>query len=220
MILAGKARDFISFPTPAECKQEQDSFFQIAGFPGIIGVIDCTHVEVKVPVELQERYRNRKNKISLNIQAIVGNDMRFTNFVARWPGSVHDARILRRSEINSKLDAGMYPGYLLGDAGYPCKRYLLTPLANPETMPEKKYQKKFVKSRLIVEQTFGCWKWKFYCLMKGLRTKLKNSINIIMACAVLWNFLVKQKEINRKERAHMVMEDLPALSQSNDLAGR
>ncbi|RWS18791.1 putative nuclease HARBI1-like protein, partial [Leptotrombidium deliense] len=169
-IIASKAQEFILFPSPAECKKEQDKFYQIAGFPGIIGVIDCTHIEVKVPKDLQERYRNRKNKVTLNIQAIVGSDMRFTNFVARWPGSVHDSRILQRSEINSKLEAGCYPGYLLGDAGYPCKRYLLTPLANRQTISEKRYQKRFVKSRLIVEQTFGCWKWKFFCLMKGLRT--------------------------------------------------
>ncbi|RWS18820.1 putative nuclease HARBI1-like protein, partial [Leptotrombidium deliense] len=163
-------------------------------------VIDCTHFEIKVPKDLQERYRNRKNKITLNIKAIVRSDMRFTNLVARWLGSVHDAKILGRSEINIKLEAGSYPGYLLGDGGYPCKRYLLTPLGNPETIPEKRYQKRFIKSRLI-------------------NFDLKNSINIIMACAVLWNFLVKRNEINQKERDYLVPENLPALSHTNDVAG-
>ncbi|RWS19985.1 putative nuclease HARBI1-like protein [Leptotrombidium deliense] len=218
-ILAGKAREIIHFPEPADCQAEQDGFFQIAGFPGVIGVIDCTHVEIKVPKVKQERYRNRKNKTTLNVQVIIGCDMRFTNIVCRWPGSVHDSRIFRRSKINSSLNAGNYSGHLLGDAGYGCKKYLLTPLSNPVTIAEKRYQKRFIKTRLLVEQTFGCWKWKFHSLLKGLRSSIGNSLNTIIACAVLWNFMVRENEINHKERIVITSEDLPANNENVDLIG-
>ncbi|RWR99123.1 hypothetical protein B4U79_00028, partial [Dinothrombium tinctorium] len=40
-----------------------------------IGAIDGTHIEVLKSA--QEKFRNRKNRISVNVQAVVDADMRF-----------------------------------------------------------------------------------------------------------------------------------------------
>ncbi|RWR99594.1 putative nuclease HARBI1-like protein [Leptotrombidium deliense] len=93
VILAGKAREIIPFPEPADCQMEQDGFFQIAGSPGGIGVFDCTHITKEVPKVKQKRYRNRKNKTTLNVEVIVGCDMRLSNIVCRWLGIVHGSEI-------------------------------------------------------------------------------------------------------------------------------
>jgi hypothetical protein len=56
------------------------------------------------------------------------------DIVPLWPGAVHDARILRQSGLFQIMEQNVVDDqhqYLLGDSGYPCKRWLLTPFMNP-----------------------------------------------------------------------------------------
>ena len=76
----------------------------------------------------RELFRNRKGRMSINVQAIVDFNMKFTNMAARWPGSVHDSRILKNSLICAKFENYEINGWLLGDNRYSCTRYLLTPV--------------------------------------------------------------------------------------------
>lgn len=75
----------------------------------------------------------------------------------------------------------------MGDNGYGCKPYLLTPVLRPLNQAERNYNKSHTKTRNIIERTFGRWKRKFSCLKRGLLNKLDTSIAIICATAVLWN---------------------------------
>lgn len=71
-------------------------------------------------------------------QAITGPKLQFFDFVARWPGSVHDSRIFDNSRSRVLFETKRLPGVLLGDAGYACMTFLLTPLGNagPPNSPE------------------------------------------------------------------------------------
>lgn len=75
----------------------------------------------------------------------------------------------------------------MGDNGYGCQSYLLTPVLRPLNQAERNYNKSHKKTRNIIERTFGRWKRKFSCLKRELLNKLHNSIAIICATAVLWN---------------------------------
>lgn len=49
--------------------------------------------------------------------------------VARWPGSTNDAIIFDASRLHARFVHGeMKDGILLGDNGYPCTKFLMTPL--------------------------------------------------------------------------------------------
>lgn len=160
----------------------------------MFGLIDGTHVKVVVPAEKRARFYDRKSNISLNIQAVVGPDMRFIDFVNRWPGSTHDSRIFHSSKLYSLLESDPPEGHMLADAGYTNYSYMLTPLRKQPVLPaEIAYQKAHIKTRNLIERTFGAWKSKFQCL-RGLRLKLSNSLHVISACAVLWNFLLAERE--------------------------
>ena len=72
----------------AEIIAAKRQFYEIAGFPGEIVAIDCTHVPIMCPAFTDvELYRNRKGFMSINVQAICDLRYRITNVVARWPGS-------------------------------------------------------------------------------------------------------------------------------------
>ena len=77
---------------------------------------------------------------------------------------------------------------LLGDNGYPCRPYLMTPLADPQTPPERRYNVSQSRTRNTVERMFGVWKRLFPCLFMSIRTKLSTTLTIIVATAVLYNF--------------------------------
>jgi len=85
---------------------------------------------------------------------------------------------------------GHLNGILLGDSGYACRRYLLTPVLRPENNADVRYNNTHKKTRVIIEQLFGVWKRCFPCLYYGLRTKLNISIAVICATAVLHNIWV------------------------------
>lgn len=122
--------------------------------------------------------------------------MKIRSIVARWPGSTHDSRIFRNSTINDRLERGAIRGHLLGDSGYACKKYLLTPILNPRNAADRRYNRAHVLARNVVERTFGVWKKRFPCLAFGLRTKLQKTLKIIVATAVLHNLAVQHGELD------------------------
>ena len=44
--------------------------YQIAGFPCVIGCIDCTHICIQAPSQNEQNYVNRKGYHSVNVQVI------------------------------------------------------------------------------------------------------------------------------------------------------
>jgi hypothetical protein len=63
--------------------------------------------------------------------------MMFSNIVARWPGSTHDAFIWSNCEPVSQLQQGTGHGsLLLGDSA---RSWLLTPIRHPADEAERRY---------------------------------------------------------------------------------
>ncbi|KAL3194423.1 hypothetical protein MRX96_016215 [Rhipicephalus microplus] len=91
-------------------------------------------------------------------EAITGPELQFFDVVASWPGSVHDSRIFTNSRVMALYEQKAVLGVLLGDQGYACLPFLMTPLKNPQTRAEKRYNKSQIKTRNSVERTFGVWK--------------------------------------------------------------
>ncbi|CAH1976702.1 unnamed protein product [Acanthoscelides obtectus] len=109
------------------------------------------------------------------------------NLVARHPGSTHDNVIFEQSGLRVKFESNEVQEILLGDNGYACRRYLLTPVINPVTESEENYNRAHIRTRNIVERVFGVWKRRFPCLRRILQTKEETSIAIICATAILHN---------------------------------
>lgn len=137
-------RRFIKFPlTLEETRVKRREFEELYGFPGAIGVIDCTHVRIIAPGEFEAEYVNRKGQHSINVQVVCDSHGRILHQSANWPGSVHDARILRESALFTGFERGMVPAgcHLLGDSAYPSKKWLLTPYLRPQPGPQSNYNR-------------------------------------------------------------------------------
>uniref|UniRef100_A0A673ZYN2 DDE Tnp4 domain-containing protein n=1 Tax=Salmo trutta TaxID=8032 RepID=A0A673ZYN2_SALTR len=148
-----------------------------------------------------ELFRNRKGYCSINVQVVCDGKVQLTNIVARWPGSTHDSRIFDNSHLCAMLERGTYEGHLLGDNGYACRGYLMTPLLNPQTSEEREYNTSHILARDFIERVFGVWKKRFPCLKEGLRTKMDTTLTIIIAVAVLYNFGKRQGDKLPEENA-------------------
>lgn len=84
-----------------------------------------------------------------------------------------------------------------GDAGYACRKYIMTPLNQVRTPQENLYQESLIRTRQTVERCFGVWKRRFPILSKGIRVTL-NTIDkadyYIVACAILHNVAILARE--------------------------
>ncbi|XP_050505022.1 putative nuclease HARBI1 [Diabrotica virgifera virgifera] len=175
-----------------ELNKVQNDFYHILRFPRVLGAIDCTHIKIQAPGgEHGELFRNRKGWFSINVQATCNAQLKFIDIVARWPGSVHDSTIFNDSLLRARLENNEFPDcYLLGDSGYACKKYLLTPLLNPQTRSEQAYNRAHIRTRNVIERAFGVWKRRFPCLSVGMRIKEQTTLAVIVATAVLHNMAI------------------------------
>ena len=82
--------------------------------------------------------------INLQLQIAFDHDDRIIDVVARWPGSTHDSRIIRQSGVYQMFERRIIPEgdhYLLGDSGYPCKKWLLTPYLHPANVSQENFNR-------------------------------------------------------------------------------
>lgn len=135
--IVAHATDWIKFPTTnSEITEAKELWQRKFKFPTAIGVIDCTHVGILKPKLYGDEYINRKGKPTLNVQATCDAKEIFTSVDVSWPGSVHDSRIWKNSQVCLKL-RNQNNVVLIGDSGYGIEPCLMTPYENPTSGAEK-----------------------------------------------------------------------------------
>ena len=188
---------YIFMPRNAvEIAEIKTDFHSIAGFPSVIGCIDGTHVKIQSPGgEHAERYRNRKHYFSYNVQAVCNKHLRIMSIDARWPGSTHDSTVFSASSLNLRFIQGEYTNcFLLADGAYQQKKFILTPILNPQNNAEERYNTAHIRTRNCIERCFGVLKRRFPVLALGFRTKQQTTLAAVVAAAVLHNLAIEEKE--------------------------
>ena len=59
-----------------------------------MGAIDGTHVRASVPIQIQGRFRGRKDGTTQNVLAAATFGLKFTYVLAGWEGSAHNSCVL------------------------------------------------------------------------------------------------------------------------------
>lgn len=106
-------QDIVNWPT--NLVDIPVNFLRIGGFPSVCGAIDGTMIKIDAPSIHEEHFVDRNGDHSLNVMAVCGPDYSFYYVSARWPGSVHDSRVLRTSSLADRFDEGWrpFPGAVL-----------------------------------------------------------------------------------------------------------
>jgi len=131
--------DFIEFPsTRAEIGRRIEGFSEKSKFPNVVAAIDGSHIPIKPPKENHEDYLNRKHFYSYLVPGIVDSMGLFLSVATGLPGSPHDSRMLRLSDVywaaeeedilmEPTLDLGItvIRPLVVGDSAYPLKTWLL-----------------------------------------------------------------------------------------------
>ena len=133
--------EYIHFPqTVAETTASIGTFEDLSQLPNIVGAIDGTHIPISAPRESAVDYFSRYQHHDFGIQAVADGKLLFLDFCAGYPGSMHDARILRNSSLYQNAEQGdILTGpiaivnhheigpYLVGDSAYPISPWLQKP---------------------------------------------------------------------------------------------
>lgn len=206
--------------TPEERMESKVQFYKMARFPKVIGAIDCTHIKLLSPtMEHVEKFRNREGYLSLKVQALVNANLEFMH-ISFMPGLTDDNKIFKRSGLKEIMENQDLPDcVILGDADYAVSPYLLTPLANPSTIGERLYNDSHIRTRYVIERTFGIWKQRFPVLSSGMQLDMEKIILVIQSCAILHNIARKQNDSQPPDdigNVHTLNETIETTQQQND----
>ena len=162
--------EYIKFPeTIAEVNASIATFAELTNLPNVVGAIDGSHIRIKAPNDSALDYFSRYQQHDFIIQAIVDGKKIFMDFACGYPGSMHDARVLRCSTIFQRAENGNIltqptvnvtghdiGPYLLGDSAYPLSPWLMKPYPEGTRDPrEIAFNKELSSARVKVECAFG-----------------------------------------------------------------
>uniref|UniRef100_A0A3Q2VQ34 Putative nuclease HARBI1 n=2 Tax=Haplochromini TaxID=319058 RepID=A0A3Q2VQ34_HAPBU len=185
--LVEKAPQFITFNRYDDVMPLD--FQRVAGFPGVLGVLDCVQVAIKAPNSEDSSYVNKKGFHSVACQLVCDPRGLLLSAETHWAGGLQDTVVLERSALYKQLQ-DTEQGWLLGDSRYPLRKWLMTPVDCPESPAEFRYNLAHAATREIVDRTFRAIQTRFRCLdgTKGyLQYSPERSSSILLACCVLHN---------------------------------
>ena len=84
------------------------------GLPGVIGCSDGTEVTIMRPQRNPEVYFNRKKNYAVNVLLVVDANEKILFYTAGSPGSYHDSRVYRRSNLPNLISTIPRHWHLLG----------------------------------------------------------------------------------------------------------
>lgn len=180
-----------------------DKFSMKQGICNVLGAIDSTHIRILKPAINARDYCNRKKFCSINLQAVVDADMRFTNIYCGEPGSLHDARVFRRSSLyeTANIDkAILFPGqtFILGDSAYPCLSWLVPPFRDNGHLTNQQKEFNFMHSstRIMVEKAFGQLKGRFRRIKFFTEYRdIAFITDTVVAACILHNYCIDKSDV-------------------------
>uniref|UniRef100_A0A668S746 DDE Tnp4 domain-containing protein n=1 Tax=Oreochromis aureus TaxID=47969 RepID=A0A668S746_OREAU len=212
----------IHFPKAEEMEEVGAGFARLAGneaFRCTAGAIDGCHIRILPPGEPHKRsYINRKLFPSIVLQGICDSRSTFLDVYIGNSGSVHDARVLRRSSMYKQA---LYPPagfFLLGDGGYPSLQHPLSTYRKRENRTAGfLFNRHHAKARIIIERTFGILKTRWRSIfLRALDIQPLFAPKVVGACCILHNICVATNDVHQEEGQEEAQPGLEAETEGTE----
>ncbi|XP_023310875.1 protein ANTAGONIST OF LIKE HETEROCHROMATIN PROTEIN 1-like [Anoplophora glabripennis] len=194
-------REHFRWPNEEIAEKSSQNFEKKKGLKYVIAAIDGSHIPIRKPVKQKDDFVNRKGFHSILIQRIVQENLKFIDVTVGEPGSLHDARMLRKSRFYrravSNTNSLFYGKYkLLGDSAYPRLNWLIPPYKDNGFLSEdeRDFNYKQSATRIVVEHAFGLLKGRFRRLTKFDNLKHRMISKCVMAACVLHNICLEDND--------------------------
>ncbi|CAH2108869.1 unnamed protein product [Euphydryas editha] len=189
-----------------EWLQKESNFADI--FPHCLGAIDGKHVVMVSPIHSGSEYFNYKHSFSIILMALVDRNYCFMFCDVGNKGRISDGGVFRDSVLFEKLqknslhlpkpeplsngDVNM-PYVFVADNAFPLHPNIMKPFPgqHPEGSMQRNFNRKLSSVRIVVENAFGVMSARFRVLRKPIALQPNEASRVVMACALLHNFLRK-----------------------------
>lgn len=203
-------RAYMGWPVAAEeWAGVADGFFQQSRgrMYGAVGAIDNTHISVRVPLKERAGAIDRDARWTIHVQAVCTADWRILSWRVGDVGARQDSGVLQESNLWAAQEGNtpFIPAghFLIGDAGFPCRNWLLTPWSQRTSgglTPDKRaFNEIFCAQRVVIEQLFGIMKskWQVLCDVRQYAKfhTMKGMKMFSLATAVLHNITVHEGDL-------------------------
>ena len=146
----------------------------------------------------------------MNLQGIIYSNLKFIHVTVGYPGSIHDAQVLRLSGFydlaeNEQILSGPTRNIngteirplLAGDSAYPLTNWLVKPYPDRGhlTPDQRRYNVKFSALRSVVERAFGKLQARWRIALKKVEQKLSTLKKTVIAACVLHNICIERGDL-------------------------
>jgi hypothetical protein len=153
------------WPMPDEQKEIAKAVQKKYDFPFCVGFVDGTHLGLATrPEKDPEEYWTRKQQYALNVLLFCDHAKCIHHLSIGWPGSVHDNRVWKNSEIWKRREQYFSRNeYEIGDVAFHNSNVMVTGykrVGGASVLPrgQEWFNQKLSKPRSKVENTIGIWK--------------------------------------------------------------
>ena len=201
--LSDLASESITFPDDSSSiTRIKRGFASNGGFPGVIGALGGTFIQIRAPSQNEEAYVSCYGGHAINVQVICDSDQRFLDAVVQWPASTSRSAIWQHCAVREKIEAIVgncepdCKSWLVGDSEYPQGNLVMTPILEEENLSpaQELYNSSHRRCMETVEGSLGVLKSRFRCLCRGSGSGIQYQeevcCQIVSACLVLHNYCV------------------------------
>lgn len=130
---------------------------------------------------------------------VVDADLMLREIYTGWPGSTHDARVLRNSSLFTNATGGQYfdlNRYIIADSAYPLKAWLITPFKDNGhlNINQRRFNRVLSSARQVVERAIGHLKQRFRRLQEITIHDSDEIVKTIVSGCILHNLCILHQD--------------------------